>query len=133
MVEVKFGFIGSLEGVECTLDGSVNYSDSAGFCSFFDVSQGEHSYSVAVEGMHVVSGADVFDRPLYDSGITVIEWAPVPGTPWPEDQPWLMLFTLEVDEVPPEPSEGQNILGKIGSALASVGFVGMILNSSRKH
>jgi len=133
MVEVQFGFIGSLEGVKCTLDGEVNYSDSAGFCSFFDVAQGEHSYSVEVEGMHVLSGADVFDRPLYDSGTTVIEWATVPGTPWPEEQPWLMLFTLEEDEVPPEVPEERDLLGKIGSILASAGFVGIVLNSARKH
>ena len=95
MVEVRFAFIGSLEGVKCTLDGEVKYSDAGGFCSFFDIAQGPHTYSVYKAGMHVVAGQDPFGRPLGAAGTTVIEWAPVPGTPWPEDQPWLMLITLE--------------------------------------
>lgn len=101
MVEVRFAFIGSLEGVKCTLDGEVKYSDAGGFCSFFDVAQGVHTYSVEKEGMHVVAGQDPFGRPLWATGATVIEWVPVPGTPWPEDQPWLMLITFEVGaEIP---------------------------------
>ena len=96
MVEVRFAFIGSIEGVKCTLDGEVKYSDAGGFCSFFDISQGAHTYSVSKTGMHVVAGQDPFGNPLGAAGTTVIEMAPVPGTPWPEDQPWLMLITLEV-------------------------------------
>jgi len=130
MVEVRFAFIGSLEGVKCTLDGEVQYSDAAGFCSFFDVSQGEHTYSVRKEGMHVVSGEDPFERPLEDSGITVIEWAPDPQFPFPETEAWVMLFTLEEGEPPLKVS---NILGKIGGILSSVGFVGMFVNSARRR
>lgn len=50
---------------------------------------------MAPEGMVFVSGQDPFGRPLYESGVTVIEWVLIPGTPWPEDQPWLMAFTFE--------------------------------------
>ncbi len=95
MVEVRFAFIGSIEGVRCVLDGVTKYSDSGGFCSFFGVSQGAHTYSVSKTGMVFVSGQDPFGRPLSASGTTTIEWAPVPGIPWPEAQPWLMLITLE--------------------------------------
>lgn len=95
MVEVRFAFIGSLQSVRCVLDGVTKYSDSGGFCSFFGVSQGAHTYSVSKEGYTFIEGQDPFGRPLSASGTTVIEWAPVPGIPWPEAQPWLMLITLE--------------------------------------
>jgi len=98
MVEVRFAFIGSLEGVKCTLDGEVKYSDAGGFCSFFGVSQGAHTYSVSKDGYTFIEGQDPFKRSLSASGTTVIEWALEPGVPWPEDQPWLMLITLE--EIP---------------------------------
>ncbi len=101
MVEVRFSFIGSIEGVKCTLDGEVKYSDASGFCSFFDISQGAHTYSVSKTGMHIVAGQDPFGRPLGDAGTTVIEWAPVPGTPWPEDQLWWMTLTFEAGVVIP--------------------------------
>lgn len=94
MVEVRFGFIDSIEGVKCTLNGDVKYSDSGGFCSFFGISQGAHTYSVEKEGMYVVEGEDPFRKPLEASGTTVIEWALVPGEPWPEAYPWYMQFTL---------------------------------------
>jgi len=74
----------------------VKYSDSSGLASFFGISRGSHSYSiVAPEGWNFVSGEDYFDRPLYESGTTVIEWVPYPEIPWPEDQPWMMLFNFE--------------------------------------
>lgn len=130
MVEVRFAFIGALQGVKCTLDGEVKYSDAGGFCSFFGVAQGEHTYSVGKAGMYVVSGHDVFMRPLYDSGTTVIEWVPDPEFPFPEDQAWLMLFTLEEGEPPLKVS---NILGKVGAILSAVGFVGIFVDSARKR
>ena len=131
MVEVRFVCIPSVEGVKCTFDGVVKYS-VAGLCSFFDVAQGEHTYSVEPpEGMRLVSGEDPFGRPLYYSGTTMIEWALIPGTPWPEDQPWLMAFTFEVGEVPPE--EVSNILGKVGGILSSIGFVAILFDSARKR
>ena len=133
MVEVRFAFIGSLEGVKCTLDGEVKYSDAGGFCSFFGVTQGEHTYSVeAPEGVKLVSGEDPFGRPLDESGTTVIEWALVPGTPWPEDEPWYMTFTLEV-EVIEEPTEISSILGKVGAIVGVAGFVGILVDSSRRR
>ena len=96
MVEVRFACISSVPGVKCTLDGATKYSDSSGLASFFGISQGAHSYSiVAPEGWNFVSGEDYFDRPLYESGTTVIEWVPYPEIPWPEDQPWMMLFNFE--------------------------------------
>jgi len=96
VVEVRFACISSVPGVKCTLDGVVKYSDEIGICSFFGVSQGAHSYSiVAPEGWSYVSGDDVFGRPLYESGTTVIEWLPYPEIPWPEDQPWMMKFVFE--------------------------------------
>lgn len=131
MVEVRFVCIPSVEGVKCTLDGVVKYS-VAGFASFFDVAQGEHTYSVEPpEGMRLVSGEDPFGRPLYDSGTTVIEWALIPGTPWPEDQAWIMAFTFEAGEAPPK--EVSNILGKVGSILSAVGFFGILFDSARKR
>ena len=132
MVEVRFACIPSVAGVKCTLDGAVQYSDEIGIASFFDVAQGEHTYSVEPpEGMRLVSGEDPFGRPLYESGTTVIEWALLPGTPWPEDTPWLMGFTFEVGEAPPK--EGSSLLGKIGAIVGSVGFVGIIFDSARKR
>ena len=95
MVEVRFACISTVEGVRCTLDGATKYSDSSGLCYFHGISQGSHTYSVGKEGFSLVEGHDPFGRPLYESGVTVIEWALIPGTPWPEDQPWLMAFTFE--------------------------------------
>jgi len=96
MVEVRFACIPGVPGVRCVLDGVTKYSDSGGFASFFGISQGAHSYSMtAPTGWRFVSGEDVFGRPLYTSGTTVIEWTLVPGTPWPEDQPWMMMLTFE--------------------------------------
>ncbi|MBA7703543.1 hypothetical protein ES703_112329 [subsurface metagenome] len=129
MVEVRFVCIPSVEGVRCTLDGVVKYS-VAGFASFFDVAQGEHTYSVEKAGMYVVKGEDPFKRPLGASGTTVIEWVPNPDFPWPEDEPWLMYLTFEVGEAP---SKISDILGKVGSLLASIGFVGIIADSARKR
>lgn len=100
MVEVRFACIPSVPGVRCVLDGVTKYSDSGGFASFFGISQGPHTYEIgAPEGWNFVSGQDVFGRPLYESGITIIEWYPVPGVPWPEDQPWMMLPTFEEEVV----------------------------------
>ncbi len=96
MVEVRFALISMIEGVACTLDGVTKYSDNSGLCYFYGISQGPHTYSIVVpEGMIFVSGYDVFMRPLYESGTTTIEWAPVPGVDWPEDQAWVMQFTLD--------------------------------------
>jgi len=102
MVEVRFACIPSVAGVKCTLDGIMKLSDEIGIASFFDISQGAHTYSVeAPEGWVFVSGEDYFKRPLFKSGTTVIEWVPIPGIPWPEDQPWMMLLNFEVGEEPP--------------------------------
>jgi len=95
MVEVRFACIDTVEGVMCTLDGEIKYSNSIGICSFFGISQGEHTYSVGKEGYSLVDGRDPFGRPLYESGTTTIEWILIPGHPWPEDQPWTMAFTFE--------------------------------------
>jgi len=100
MVEVRFVCITSVGGVRCTLDGVTKYSNSSGFAYFYSISQGAHAYSIVPpEGMRFVSGHDHFGRPLYESGITTIEWAPIPGIPWPEDLPWVMAFTFE-EEIP---------------------------------
>lgn len=94
MVEVRFACIPSVEGVKCTFDGVVKYTE-AGLCSFFDIAQGEHTFSVEPpSGMRFVSGEDVFGRPFDKSGTTIIEWLPVPGVPWPDDQPWMMIFNF---------------------------------------
>lgn len=133
MVEVRFAAIPVVEGVKCTLDGAVRYTDSLGLVSFYDISQGEHTYSVEPpEGMELVSGEDVFGRPLYESGVTVIEWALVPGTPWPEEHPWIMSFTFREVEAPPE-APRREILGKIGAIVSSIGFVGILLDSARRR
>lgn len=96
MVEVRFACIPSVEGVKCTLNGATKYSDSSGLASFYGISQGEHSYSIEIpEGWSFVSGDDVFGRPLYESGITVIEYVPYPPIPWPESQPWILKFVFE--------------------------------------
>ena len=101
MVEVRFACIPSVAGVRCTLNGVTKLSDESGIANFFGIAQGSHSYSVVPpEGMRLVSGEDPFKRSLGTSGTTVIEWLPLPGTPWPEDQPWLMAFTFEVGEAP---------------------------------
>ena len=129
MVEVRFACMPSVEGVRCSLDGEVKYSDALGLCSFFGVSQGEHSYGVEAGGMYVASGEDAFGRPLGAGGTTVIEWALVPGTPWPEDQPWMMYFNFEVGEAP----VARELLGKVGAVLASIGFVGVLFGSARRR
>lgn len=101
MVEVRFACIPSVPGVKCTLDGVTKLSNESGIASFFDISQGSHTYSVeAPSGWYFVSGEDVFGRPLGKSGTTTIEWAAIPGTPWPEDQPWMMLLNFEEGEEP---------------------------------
>ena len=103
--EVRFACIPSVGGVKCTLDGMVKYSNAAGISSFFNISQGAHSYSImAPAGWRFVSGNDVFQRPLYESGTTVIEWVPYPETPWPEDQPWMLMFVFEKVPVSPPPT-----------------------------
>jgi len=102
MVEVRFACIPGIAGVKCTLDGVTKLSDEIGIASFFDITQGAHTYSVeAPSGWRFVSGEDVFGRPLGKSGTTTIEWVEIPGTPWPEDQPWMMKFNFEVGEEPP--------------------------------
>lgn len=98
MVEVRFACIDTVEGVKCTLDGVVKYSGADGMCFFFDISQGEHTYSVEKAGMRVVSGEDSSGKSLGALGVTMIENPFVPGTPWPEDQPWMMIFNFA--EVP---------------------------------
>lgn len=136
MVEVRFACIPGVGGVKCTLDGVVKYSDSTGIASFFGVSQGAHSYSIeAPRDMVLVSGEDPFGRPLYDSGTTVIEWALLPGTPWPEANPWMMMFTFaEEEEVPPEERpEISNTLGKIGAVVGTLGLLGVFIDSARKR
>ena len=96
MVEVRFACISSVPGVKCVLDGVTKYSNSIGICNFFGISQGAHSYSVeSPEGWFFVSGEDVFGRDLPLSGTTVIEYAPIPGYPWPETSPWMMLMNFQ--------------------------------------
>lgn len=94
--EVRFACISSVAGVKCTLDGVVKYSDSAGLASFYGISPGAHSYSVvAPDGWRFVSGDDVFNEPLSESGTTVIEYTPYPAIPWPSEQPWMLKFVFE--------------------------------------
>jgi len=115
MVEVRFACISSVAGVKCTLDGATKYSDSSGLASFYGISQGAHSYSIkAPEGMMFVSGDDVFGRPLYESGITVIEWLPYPEIPWPENQPWMLKFVFEEIPVGISTTTTLSAPGKIG-------------------
>lgn len=133
MVEVRFACIPGVPGVKCTLDGAVKYSDELGLCSFFGVSQGAHTYSiVAPVGWVFVWGDDVFKRPLGKSGTTVIEWLPYPQIPWPEDQPWMLKFVFEAGEAPPEAPVVSELLGKAGSLLAALSFVGILVDSARK-
>ena len=96
MVEVRFICIPSVRGVRCTLDGVTKLSDCFGFASFYDIAQGPHTFSIEPpKDMIFLTGEDAFERPFAKSGTTVIEWY---GTPWPEDQPWRMMFTFA--EVP---------------------------------
>ena len=129
MVEVRFACIDVVEGVKCTLDGVVKYSNAAGLASFFDVAQGEHTYSVEKAGMYVVSGEDSSGKSLGASGTTMIENPWVPGTPWPEDEPWMLVFNFEEGE----PPKGLDMLGKIGAALGAAGFIGILLTSAWKR
>ena len=94
MVEVRFASVEGVEaGIKCTLDSVVKYTDEAGLCSFFGISQGAHSYSVeAPAGWKFDYGYDYFNSPLSESGITVIEWVPYPDIPFPESEPWMMKF-----------------------------------------
>lgn len=131
MVEVRFACIPSVEGVKCTLDGVVKYSDEIGICSFFGVSQGAHTYSVEKAGMRLVEGEDAFGRKLGARGTTVIEWALIPGTPWPEAQPWIMLLTFEAG-APQVPSEASEIIGKAGAVLSSLGLAWVFIDSARR-
>ena len=114
LYEVRFACIPVVEGVKCTLDGEVQYSNEIGIASFFNVTSGRHSYSVEKDGMRVVSGQDPWRRPLAESGTTVIEVPGAPEAEWPTDQPWLLAFTFEeiIPGVPPEapPDEPPEIL-----------------------
>ena len=99
MVEVRFVGIPNVVGVKCTLDGVVKYTAGIGIVSFYGISQGDHTYSVEPpDGMVFVSGEDTFHRPLGESGTTTIEFYPA-GLPWPEDLPWALGFTFEVEVV----------------------------------
>ena len=141
MVEVRFACISSVPGVKCTLDGATKYSDSAGLASFFGVSQGSHSYSiVAPEGWRFVSGEDVFGRPLYKSGTTIIEWVPYPEIPWPENQPWMMKMNFEEVGIPTattisapdtvEPGQTFNISGILYEKDSGIAIPGQSINLS---
>jgi len=82
-----------VDGAEVTFDG-VMQATVGGIVSFYNVTQGVHTYSIAVPpGYSFVKGEDPFKRPLPESGTTTIEWMLIPGTPWPADNPWLMGFT----------------------------------------
>lgn len=95
-VEVKIVVLADgvgMEGAEVTFDG-VMRAAVGGIVSFYNVTQGEHTYSIAVPpGYSFVSGEDPFKRPLAESGTTTIEWMLDPGVPWPPENPWLMGFT----------------------------------------
>ena len=111
MVEVVFACIPGVGGVECTLNGSMQVSISDhGIVSFMGVSQGAHSYSIkAPKGMVFTSGEDAFKRPLFQSGTTVIERFPESGEPWPEAQPWMMLFNFKEGEFFEAPEAAQEV------------------------
>ena len=95
MVEVTFACIPEVEGVRCTLDGVTVLSDSSGIAYFYDIAQGDHTYSIEPpKGIMLLTGEDPFKRPLLKSGTTTIEWVLIPGQPWPEDLPWTMAFTF---------------------------------------
>ena len=122
MVEVRFACIPGVVGVECKLDGVTNVSDSSGIANFMGLSQGDHSYSVkAPAGWVFVSGEDTFKRPLYQSGTTRIEWVPVPGQPWPDENPWMMFFTFKKGITPPSPPK--SMVEKIAASV----FIGGVL------
>jgi len=125
MVEVRFACIPSVTGVRCILGGVVKYSDEVGISSFSGISQGAHSYSVEPpRGMIFTSGKDIFGRPLYKSGTTYIEWVPIPGEPWPEDQPWIMELNFTEITVEPTIETAIKIVGSIalGMILTMMGF-----------
>ena len=127
MVEVRFACIPSVTGVKCILDGVTKYSDEIGISIFPGISQGAHSYSVeAPKGMIFTSGKDIFGRPLYKSGTTNIEWLPIPGEPWPEDQPWIMELNFTEITVEPTIEAAIKIAGSIalGMALIMLGYSG---------
>ncbi|HEB28618.1 MAG TPA: hypothetical protein ENI05_12735 [Porticoccus sp.] len=124
MVEVRFACIPSVAGVECSLDGAVQFSNESGIASFMGISQGAHSYSVkAPAGWVFVSGEDTFKRPLPSSGTTIIEWLPIPGQPWPEANPWMMMFTFKEGIAPEPPTVPAGFIEKIVTA----GIIGSIL------
>ena len=135
MVEVRFASVAGVEaGIKCTLDGVVKYTDEAGLCSFFGVSQGAHSYSVeAPAGWRFDYGLDYFNSPLARSGTTVIEWVPYPDIPFPETEPWMMKLGFEVGEEPEEPSEAPKLLGRLGAVVSLVGLVGIFVDAARKR
>ena len=86
-----------LDGAEVTFDG-VMKATVGGIASFFNVTQGGHTYSIAVPpGYSFVQGEDPFKRPLPESGTTTIEKIDpvtlVPElVPYPSDVPWQMDF-----------------------------------------
>ncbi len=125
MVEVRFACIPGVGGVECTLDGVTIISNASGIASFTNVSQGEHRYSIrAPTGWFFEKGEDTFKRPLFQNGTTKIEWLPIPGQPWPEANPWMMMFTFKegiAPPVPPVPSE--ELIQKI----VTVGLLGGLI------
>ena len=109
--EVRFACIPEVQGVRCTLDGVVKYSDELGLCSFFDVPAGHHTYSVFKEGLIVVDGRDPWNRRLPSSGTTVIEVPDVPEAEWPQDQPWLLAFTFAEEPPPPPVAQSLTFIG----------------------
>ncbi len=129
MVEVRFACIPSVGGVECTLDGVTLTSSASGIASFTNVSQGEHSYSIrAPTGWVFEKGEDTFKRPLFQNGTTNIEWLPIPGQPWPEANPWMMMFTFKEGITPPSPHK--SMIEKI-AAVAVIGGILVLFGFSK--
>ncbi len=128
MVEVRFACIPGVGGVECTLDGVTKVSSESGIASFFDISQGEHSYSVkAPTGKMFQSGKDPFNRPLFRSGTTTIEWVPLPGMPYPEDQPWTMAMVFVEGTEPPQPPQPPVPSEKLIQKIVAVSLLGGLI------
>lgn len=88
---VRFACIDSVEGVKCTLDGVVKYSDSLGLCDFINISGGDHSYSAEKDGWEFVSGVAPFMGSIPQSGTITIPAG------WPTAVPYVL--ELEFVEV----------------------------------
>ena len=95
MVNVRFVCAPVLEGVKCTLNGDIKYSDSRGFALFYGLGIGDHTYAAEKDGWRVTSEYGPFTSSIPQPGIVTIPEG------WPQVTVFPLVFEFEEGEEPP--------------------------------